>query len=64
MFPGPRLDTGRHDLLDTGHRAHMTDDEQAATVRGSDQCLGGFGSQIRSGPMCVTCARSVRATSQ
>ena len=39
------VDTGGHDLLDTGHRAHVSDDEQAAAVRGSDQCLDGFGVQ-------------------
>ncbi len=42
---GHHIDTGGHDLLDTGRRAHVSDDDQAAGVRGNDQCLDGFGVQ-------------------
>jgi len=42
---GHHIDTGGHDFPGTGHGAHMTDDEQAAAVRGSDQCLDGSGVQ-------------------
>jgi hypothetical protein len=36
-----------HGLPGTGRRAHVSDGDHAAGVRGSDQCLDGFAVQRR-----------------